>query len=93
MSLKVPLTKGNTQGLPLAVGLALVNRLVGGITPQPIAAGTQWVIVRLDAKRPTQIPGFDQAKDTVRQQLQTLALEKASAQFVGTLMKGATIQQ
>jgi peptidyl-prolyl cis-trans isomerase C len=51
------------------------------------------VIVKLDAKRPTQVPPFDQAKDTIRQQLQALAVQKASAQFVAGQLRDATIQQ
>jgi peptidyl-prolyl cis-trans isomerase C len=51
------------------------------------------VIVKLDAKRPTQVPAFDQAKDTIRQQLQALALDKAAAQFTTGLLKSAQIQQ
>ncbi|MDR6498864.1 hypothetical protein J2785_002009 [Burkholderia ambifaria] len=49
--------------------------------------------MKLDAKRPTQVPAFNQAQAAIRQQLEALALEKASAQFVGGLLKSATIQQ
>ncbi|MGF6759503.1 peptidyl-prolyl cis-trans isomerase [Paraburkholderia sp. GAS42] len=93
MSLKTPLTEGQTQGFPMDVAKAMVALPAGGVSAEPIAAGSQWVILKLDARRPTQVPSFDQAKDTIRQQLQALALEQASAQFVGGLLKGATIQQ
>jgi len=46
-----------------------------------------------DAKRPTQIPAFDQAQGTLRQQLQTLALQKAATDFTATQIRGASIQQ
>ncbi|MGF6605014.1 hypothetical protein P3T23_009775 [Paraburkholderia sp. GAS448] len=49
--------------------------------------------MKLDEKRPTKVPEFDQAKDTICQQLQALALEKAAAQFAGDLLEGSTIQQ
>ena len=87
MSLKTPLTEGQTQGFPMAVAQAITTLPAGAVSPQPIAAGNQWVIVKVDAQRPTQIPPFDQAQNTIRQQLQALALEKASAQFVGGLLK------
>ncbi|MDR6412598.1 peptidylprolyl isomerase [Paraburkholderia terricola] len=97
VSFKSPLTEGNTQGLPLAVAQAITRLPAGGVTPAAIATGeagnAMRVIVKVDAKRPTQVPSFDQAKDTIRQQLQALALEKAAAQFTGELMKHATIQQ
>ncbi|WP_302480644.1 hypothetical protein [Burkholderia lata] len=39
------------------------------------------------------MPSFNQAQATIRGQLEALALEKASAQIVGGLLKNATIQQ
>ncbi|MGN4031380.1 peptidyl-prolyl cis-trans isomerase, partial [Burkholderia gladioli] len=51
------------------------------------------VIVKLDAKRPTQVPTFSAAQTAIQQQLQALALEKASADVVSSLLKSATIQQ
>lgn len=97
VSFKTPLSEGNTQGLPLAVAQAITQLPAGGVSPQPIVTGpasnAPRVILKLDAKRPTQVPSFDQEKDTIRQQLQALAFEKAAAQFTGKLMKNATIQQ
>ncbi|MFP6560599.1 peptidyl-prolyl cis-trans isomerase [Paraburkholderia sp. B3] len=93
VSFRTPLTEGNTQGVPLPLAQAIVQLPVGGITPQPVQVGTAWAIVKLDAKRPTQIPAFDQAKDTVKQQLQTLALQKAAAQFTAAQVRDATIRQ
>jgi peptidyl-prolyl cis-trans isomerase C len=97
MSFKTPVAEGKTQGLPLPVAQAITQLPAGAVTPQAIpvvqGSGTLYVIVKLDAKRPTQVPDFNQAKDTIRQQLQALALEKAAAQFTGGLLKGATIQQ
>ncbi|MGF6605032.1 peptidyl-prolyl cis-trans isomerase C [Paraburkholderia sp. GAS448] len=96
ISFKAPLTEGNTQGLPLPVAQAITQLPAGGVTPAAIPAGPGTsalrVIVKLDAKRPTKVPTFDEAMDTMRQQLQALALEKAAAQFAGDLMKNAVIQ-
>ena len=50
-------------------------------------------IVKLDAKRPTQVPGFATAKPALQQQLQAAAVEKASAQMIGNLLKDAKITQ
>ncbi|KWO60431.1 peptidylprolyl isomerase [Burkholderia territorii] len=97
VSFKTPVTEGNTQGLPLAVAQAMTQLPAGGVTPQSIALGNDVngprAIVKVDARRPTQVPTFDVAKATIQQQLQVLAVEKASAEFVGGLMKGAKIQQ
>jgi parvulin-like peptidyl-prolyl isomerase len=93
LSFPVPVTEGRTQGLPVALAQTVSQLPVGGMTPQPVQVGNAWVIVKLDAKRPTQVPAFDQAKDRIRQQLQALALQKAAADFTAAQVKGATIQQ
>ncbi|WP_233874112.1 foldase protein PrsA [Paraburkholderia adhaesiva] len=93
VSYPVPVTEGRTQGLPLVLAQTIAKLPVGGMTPQPVQVGNVWVIVKLDAKRPTQVPAFDQAKDTMRQQLQALAVQKAAAQFTAAQIKGAAIQQ
>ncbi|MDF0506659.1 peptidyl-prolyl cis-trans isomerase [Burkholderia cenocepacia] len=93
VSFKTPAADGKTAGLPVAIAQALEKLPAGAITPESIPVDGARAIVKLDAKRPTQVPSFNQAQATIRQQLEALALEKASAQFVGGLMKGATIQQ
>ncbi|MFL9998758.1 peptidyl-prolyl cis-trans isomerase [Paraburkholderia sediminicola] len=93
VSFRTPPTEGKAQGLPLVVAQAMTQLPAGAVTPSAIAVGNERVIVRLDEKRPTQVPAFDRAKDTIRQQLQALALEKASVRFTASLLKDATIQQ
>ncbi|WP_256702023.1 peptidyl-prolyl cis-trans isomerase [Burkholderia sp. SRS-W-2-2016] len=93
LSFPVPVTEGRTQGLPLALAQTISKLPVGGTTAQPVQVGNVWLIVKLDAKRPTQVPAFDQTKDAMRKQLETLAIEKAAAQFTGNQIKGASIQQ
>ncbi|KML49281.1 peptidylprolyl isomerase [Burkholderia cepacia] len=92
-SFKTPATEGKTSGLPVAIAQALETLPVGAVTPSSIPIDGARAIVKLDAKRPTQVPPFPQAQATIRQQLEALALEKASAQLVGGLLKNATIQQ
>ncbi|WP_415869695.1 peptidyl-prolyl cis-trans isomerase [Burkholderia ubonensis] len=93
VSFKTPVAEGKTSGLPVATAQTLTKLPVGGVTPDSIPLDGARAIVKLDAKRPTQLPAFNQAQATIRQQLEALALEKASAQFVGDLLKNATIQQ
>ncbi|AOJ85344.1 peptidylprolyl isomerase (plasmid) [Burkholderia sp. MSMB0856] len=93
VSFKTPATEGKTSGLPVAIAQALEKLPVGAVTPESVPVDGARAIVKLDAKRPTQVPAFNQAQATIRQQLEALALEKASAQFVGGLLKNATIQQ
>lgn len=93
VSFKTPATEGKTSGLPVAIAQAVEKLPVGAVTPESIPVDGARVIVKLDAKRPTQVPAFNATKTTIQQQLQALALEKASADFVGSLLKSATIQQ
>ena len=93
VSFKTPATEGKTSGLPVAIAQAVEKLPVGAVTPESIPADGARVIVKLDAKRPTQVPAFNATKTTIQQQLQALALEKASTDFVGSLLKSATIQQ
>jgi len=93
VSFKTPATDGKTSGLPVAIAQALEKLSAGAITPESIPVDGAQAIVKLDAKRPTQVPAFNTAKATIQQQLQALALEKASADFVSSLLKSATIQQ
>jgi parvulin-like peptidyl-prolyl isomerase len=72
---------------------AIANLPAGGVTPQPVQVGNEWVIVKLDARRPTQTPAFEEAKADIRTQLEALALQKAGADLGVSLLKGATIQQ
>ncbi|MGU7771840.1 peptidyl-prolyl cis-trans isomerase [Burkholderia sp. MR1-5-21] len=92
VSFKTPATEGKTSGLPVTLAQALERLPVGAITPDSIPVAGARAIAKLDAKRPTQVPAYNQAQATIRQQLEALALERASAQFVGGLLKSATIQ-
>ncbi len=93
VSFKTPITEGKTQGVPLPVAEAVIRLPAGGVTPVPIVVNNLRVIVKLEAKRATQVPAFDEMKDTIRQQLQAVAFNKAGARFVGGLMKTAAIQE
>ncbi|AIO38369.1 PPIC-type PPIASE domain protein [Burkholderia cenocepacia] len=93
ISFKTPIEAGHTQNWPQPLAEALVKLPQGGLTREPVQVGDVYWIVRADDKRPTQVPTFDQAKDTLRQQLEQVAMEKATAQVVADLIRGARIQQ
>ncbi|RQR67695.1 peptidyl-prolyl cis-trans isomerase [Burkholderia sp. Bp9126] len=93
ISFKTPITAGNTQNWPQPLAEALVKLPQGGLTRDAVQVGDAYWILRVDDKRPTQVPAFDQAKDALRQQLEQVALEKATAQVVADLIRNARIQQ
>ncbi|RXV68621.1 peptidyl-prolyl cis-trans isomerase [Burkholderia stabilis] len=93
VSFNTPAVEGKTAGLPLPIAQALEKLTVGAATKDSIPVDGVRAIVKLDAKRPTQVPGFEAAKPGLQQQLQAIAVEKASAQMIGNLLKDAKITQ
>lgn len=93
ISFKTPIQPGATQNWPQPLAEALVKLPQGGVSSTPVQIGDAFWIVRVDEKRPTQVPQYDQTKDALRKQLEQIALEKATAQVVIDLMKNARIQQ
>ncbi|WP_027798866.1 peptidylprolyl isomerase [Paraburkholderia dilworthii] len=93
VSFRTPVADGHTQGVPLPIAQALTQLPPGGVTPAPVVVDNARVLVKLDARRPTEVPTFDQAKGAIRQQLQTVALEKAAARLVAGLLKDARIER
>ncbi|WP_309477052.1 peptidylprolyl isomerase [Trinickia acidisoli] len=93
VSFRVPVVQGQTQGLSFPIAQALAALQVGAVTTEPLRIGDMFVIVKLDAQRPTQPPSFDQVKGSLRQQLQAEALREATDQFVSGRVKQASIQQ
>ena len=93
ISFKTPIQPGSTQNWPQPLAEALVKLPQGGVSSTPVQVGDAFWILRVDQKRPTQVPQYDQIKDVLRKQLEQAALEKATAQVVVELMKSARIQQ
>jgi peptidyl-prolyl cis-trans isomerase C len=90
VSFKSPAAEGATGGLPLALAQA-VETLRPGAVSGAIAFGDRWMIVKLEAKRPTMVPSFKQAKAALVDMLAVRELERATAELVDTLVKNATI--
>ncbi|BCF94925.1 peptidylprolyl isomerase [Paraburkholderia largidicola] len=93
VSFKTPIQPGATQGWPQPVAEAMVKLPQGGLTTAPVQVGDAFWIVKMDQERVTQVPDFDTTRAALRQQLEQVALQKATAQVVVDLMKNASIQQ
>jgi peptidyl-prolyl cis-trans isomerase C len=91
--IKVPVTEGNTSGLPLSVAQALTEMRVGATSKQSIEAGTMRIILKLNEKRPTEIPTFEKSQAEIRQQLEATATQKAVDAFVAAQVQKASVQQ
>ncbi|VVE40528.1 peptidyl-prolyl cis-trans isomerase [Pandoraea fibrosis] len=93
VSFKTPITAGNTQNWPHPIAEALVKLPKGGVSAEPVLIGEQFWILRMDDKRATQIPKFEDSEPLLRKQLEQVAAEKATAQVIADLVKQARIQQ
>jgi peptidyl-prolyl cis-trans isomerase C len=93
VSFKTPIQQGATQGWPEPVADAVTKLSQGAVTAAPVQVGDAFWIVKVDQERATQIPDYDAIKGPLRQQLEQVALQKATAQVVVDLMKNAVIQQ
>jgi len=93
VSFKLPLQAGHTQNWPQPLAEALVQLPEGGVSAAPVQVENTYWLLRVDAKRPTQIPQYEQIKDTLRKQLEAVEVQKATQQVVVDLMKNARIQQ
>ena len=92
VSFPLPPTAGHTNGLPLPVAQAVAKLALGGVSPPLALEGGGWALVRLDARRPTLIPPYEQVRATLRQALLVQAAAAASRGFVADLMKRARIE-
>jgi peptidyl-prolyl cis-trans isomerase C len=93
ISFKTPIQPGNTQNWSQPLAEALVKLPQGAVSSAPVQIGDAFWILRVDQKRATQIPQFDQTKDVLRKQLEQVAIEKATTQVVAGLIRNAHIQQ
>lgn len=92
LTFKLPVDKDATGGVGPAIAQEISTLSAGDFSPEPIPADNRWVIVKLDERRPTVTPPFDKVKDAILHQLQQVALEKATADFVDGLMRQARIE-
>lgn len=92
LSFPVPVEQGKTQGLPLAVAAALVQLRPGEVSA-PVFANDNWHLIKLDAMRPTIIPGFEEAKSNIRVLLERQRKEQATAALIGRLIGAAKIER
>lgn len=93
ISFPSPATEGRTQGLPLPLAQALTSLPIGGVTSQPVQAGNMWIVAKLDSKRVMRVPPFDEAKGSIRNQLQAQLQAHAVTQLTGSLLRAAAVQQ
>ncbi|MHA6839074.1 peptidyl-prolyl cis-trans isomerase [Ralstonia pseudosolanacearum] len=93
VSFKVPVEEGKTQNLPLPLAREIAALGTGAASTAPVEVGSQRYIVKVEAARPTQVPGYDTVRPAIRQALETAELERVTVKVVGGLLKQAKVVQ
>ncbi|MGA3891785.1 peptidylprolyl isomerase, partial [Ralstonia nicotianae] len=93
VSFKVPVEEGKTQNLPLPLAREIAALGTGATSTAPVEVGSQRYIVKVEAARPTQVPGYDTVRPAIRQALETAELERVTVKVVGGLLKQAKVVQ
>lgn len=93
VSFKVPVEEGKTQNLPLPLAREIATLAVGAASTAPVEAGSQRYLVKVEAARPTQVPGYEAVRPAIRQALETAELERVTVRVVGDLLKQAKVVQ
>lgn len=93
VSFRVPVEEGKTQNLPLPVVREIAALGVGATSAAPVEIGSQRVIIKVDAVRPTQVPAYDTVKPAIKQAMEAAELERTTVQVVGGLLKTAKVVQ
>ncbi|WP_455289980.1 peptidyl-prolyl cis-trans isomerase [Cupriavidus necator] len=92
VSFKLPLEEGKTNGYPLALAQT-ISKLQAGEVASPLLMDGDYYIVKVEQKRPTQIPAFETIKDELQRQMEMQQYQQALQTHVEQLRKQATIQQ
>lgn len=92
VSFKLPLEEGKTNGWPLPLAQAISQLKVGEVT-SPLQVEDDYYIVKLEQKRPVQIPAFDTIRPELQRQLEVQKYQQALQAHVEQLRKQATIRR
>lgn len=71
-----------------AISNVVVNLAPGAVSAAPIQVGPYWHVVKLSAKRPYQVPGFDESKNLV----QAAVVQKRRAALLKKLNDAAVVK-
>jgi peptidyl-prolyl cis-trans isomerase C len=71
-----------------AISNVVVNLAPGAVSAAPIQVGPYWHVVKLTAKRPYQVPGFDESKNLV----QAAVVQNRRAAFLKKLSDAAVVK-
>lgn len=91
ISFPLPPEEGKTGSLPLAVAQTIATLKPGEVSqPLPLVGG--WILLRLDATRPTVIPSYAQAAPALRKAATAKGAQAAGRNLGEKLLKNARIE-
>ncbi|UVS82835.1 peptidylprolyl isomerase [Burkholderia glumae] len=86
-----PVTEGNTNGMPFAIAQVLTHMKVGQVS-RPINVDRNLVIVRLEGKRASVMPPYEQIHDALRVQMENEQKRQAEEHVIEALRQHARIE-
>ncbi|WP_051374437.1 peptidylprolyl isomerase [Paraburkholderia sprentiae] len=92
VSFKTPITDGHTQGVPVPLAHVITTLKTGEITRAPVRVGDSYMVARLDDRRDTVIPTYDEARESMRRTMQGKKNDDAFAGLVSRLAEKAVIR-
>ncbi|RKT13467.1 parvulin-like peptidyl-prolyl isomerase [Paraburkholderia sp. RAU2J] len=92
VSFKNPITEGHTQGVPVPLAQVIATMKAGEVTSAPVRAGDSYIVARLDDRRDTVIPSYDEAREPMRKAMQGKKNDDAFAGLIGGLAEKTVVR-
>jgi peptidyl-prolyl cis-trans isomerase C len=93
ISFKLPPTESHNGGLGLPLAQAVSKLSENQVTDSPILVGNLRVVAKLDQKRTTIVPTYEDIKGGIRKSLELVARKQELDRLVKSLTEHAVIQQ
>jgi len=93
ISFKLPPTESHNGGLGLPLAQAVSKLSEGQVTDLPVLVGNLRVVAKLDQKRTTIVPTYEDIKGGIRKSLELVARKQEFDRLVKSLAEHAVIQQ
>lgn len=91
VSFRHPDDAPRAAGLPAEIARALAGVEKPGLLPDPVALRQGFALVRVDAVRPSVVPGYEQARPDLRRMLEAAELARATQALAARLVDDARI--
>ncbi|MGF6372301.1 peptidyl-prolyl cis-trans isomerase C [Paraburkholderia sp. RAU6.4a] len=92
VSFNTPITEGHTQGVPVPLAHVIATLKTGEITRTPVRVGDSFIVARLNDRRATVVPSYDEAREPMRKAMQGKKNDDTFAGLIGRLAEKSAIR-